>query len=35
MIYDNMRITLNNIVNEMKENNIDIYGIKTDAIYFK
>ena len=35
MIYDNMRITLNNIVNDMEKNKIDIYGIKTDAIYFK
>jgi hypothetical protein len=35
MIYDNMRTTLYNIVNDMKENNFNIYGIKTDAIYFE
>lgn len=35
MIYDNMRTTLYNISNELKENNFNIYGIKTDAIYFE
>lgn len=35
MIYDNMRTTLFNIVNDMKNNDYNIYGIKTDAIYFE
>ena len=34
MIYDNMRIILNNIKNDMESNNIKLYGIKCDAIYF-
>jgi hypothetical protein len=34
MIYDNMRITLNNIKEDMELNNINVYGIKCDAIYF-
>jgi hypothetical protein len=35
MIYDNMRITLNNIITDMEKLDIGIYGIKTDAIYFE
>lgn len=35
MIYDNMRITLSNITNEMKKLNMTCYGYKTDAIYFR
>jgi hypothetical protein len=35
MIYDNMRTTLYNITNELKNNDLNIYGIKTDAIYFE
>jgi hypothetical protein len=34
MIYDNIRTTLYNITNDMKDNKFNIYGIKTDAIYF-
>jgi hypothetical protein len=35
MIYDNMRTTLYNITNDMKDNKFNIYGIKTDAMYFE
>ena len=35
MIYDNMRTTLYNITNDLKNNKFYIYGIKTDAIYFE
>ena len=35
MIYDNMRITLYNITNDMEANHIRLFGAKVDALYFE